>query len=271
MTHASVVEDQIHVLGALLDAVPEAALLPHASVDALRIVHEPSRVAVLTRLRTGEYDAVVFPVFDGSGLPTAPLIQQCAHENADLALLAICCAPPESTSALLAAARAGARVVVGPSAPELSALLRETSRRRAPRPDFTRERIQGVEPPMLREVLTVAAEVVVQGGHVGALASRLNVSPRTLVRHLRTAGLPSARTLLGVARVLWACAAVESAPGRDLAVTARLCGFATTNRMIRTARHFAVVVGGSAVHPIFPSYGEALAAVIGAVGGRLDR
>jgi transcriptional regulator GlxA family with amidase domain len=210
-------------------------------------------------------------VFDGSGLPTAPLIQQCAHENADLALLAICCEPPESTSALLAAARAGARVVVGPSASELRALLRETSRRHPQRPDFSRESFQGVEPAMLRDVLTIAAEVVVEGGHVGALASRLNVSPRTLVRHLHAAGLPSARTLLGVARVLWACAIVESAPSRDMAVTARLCGFATTSRMLRAARHYAVAVGGSANHPILPSYDEALAAAVGAVGGRLDR
>lgn len=271
MTHVSVVQDQIHVLGALLDAVPEAALLTYVAADALRIVHEPSRAAVLARLRTGEFDAAVFPIFDGSGLPTAPLIQQCAHENADLALLAICCAPPESTSALLAAARAGARVIVCPSAPELSALLRETSRRPAQRPEITRESFERVEPAMLRDVMTVAAEVVVQGGHVSALASRLNVSSRTLVRHLHTAGLPSARTFLAVARVLWACAAVESAAGRDIAVTARLCGFGSTYRLIRTARQYAVRVGGSTAHPIFPSYGEALAAVVGAVGGRLDR
>lgn len=270
MTHASLLQDQIHVLGALLDAVPEASLLTDASAVTLRIVHEPSRVAVLTRLRTGSYDAVVFPVFDGSGLPTAPLIQQCAHENADLTLLAICCEPPEGTGALLAAARAGARVVVAPSAPELSALLCDSARRSVQRPDFTQERFRGVVPAMLRDVLTVAAEVVVEGGHVSALASRLNVSPRTLVRHLHTAGLPSARTLLGAARVLWACATMEAASGRDVAVTARLCGFGATSRLIRAARQYAVLVGGSAVHPIFPSYGDALAAVVDAVGGRLD-
>jgi len=271
MTHASVLQHQIHVLGALLDAVPEASLLTHASAEALQIVHEPSRIAVLTRLRADAYDAVVFPVFDGSGLPTAPLIQQCAHENADLPLLAICCEPPEGTTALLAAARAGARVVVAPSPLELSALLRDTARRSAPRPDFTHQRFHGVAPPMLRDVLTVATDVVVEGGHVTALASRLNVSPRTLVRHLRTAGLPSARTLLGAARVLWACATMESAPGRDIAGTARLCGFGATSRMIRAARQYAVLVGGSAVHPIFPSWSDALAAVVGAVGGRLER
>jgi hypothetical protein len=271
MTHASVLQDQIHVLGALLDAVPEASLLTHASAGTLQIVHEPSRVAVLTRLRTGDYDAVVFPVFDGSGLPTAPLIQQCAHENADLTLLAICCEPPEGTGALLAAARAGARVVVAPSAPELSALLCDAARRSVHRPDFTGERFHGVVPGMLRDVLAAAAEVVLDGGHVSALASRLNVSPRTLVRHLHTAGLPSARTLLGAARVLWACAVMESAPGHDVALTARLCGFGTTSRMIRTARRYAVTVGGRAAHPTFPSYGDAVAAVVGAVGGRVER
>lgn len=270
MTHASVVLDQIHVLGALLDAVPEASLLTLASADALRIVHEPSRGAVLTRLRTGEFDAVVFPVFDGSGLPTAPLIQQCAHENADLTLLAICCAPPARTGALLAAARAGAQVVVAPSAPELSALLRETARRHVQRPDFARERFHGVEPAMLRDMLEVAVDVVVQGGHVSALASRLNVSPRTLVRRLHTAGLPSARALLTAARLLWACATIESAAGRDIALTARLCGFGTTNRLIRTARQHAVLIDGAA-HPTFPAYGDALAAVVGAAGGRLER
>jgi hypothetical protein len=117
---------------------------------------------------------------------------------------------------------------------------------------------------MLRDVLTAAAEVVVEGRHVGELASRLNVSPRTLVRHLHSAGLPSARTLLGAARVLWACAIAESAPGRDIAVTARLCGFGTTSRMIRLARQYAVLAGGSAAHPSFPSYDSALAAVVDA-------
>jgi hypothetical protein len=56
-----------------------------------------------------------------------------------------------------------------------------------------------------------------------------------------------------------------------MAVTARLCGFATTHRMIRMAREYAVLVAGSAAQPTFPPYHAALAAVVDAVGGRLDR
>src|SRR4051794_18516440 len=81
-------------VGALLDEMPEAALLRRAITDPLHVADEPSRLAVLARVRSGEFDAVVFPVVDGRGLPSAPLIQQCAAEHSRVVLFAICCAPP---------------------------------------------------------------------------------------------------------------------------------------------------------------------------------
>ena len=272
MTHSSAVPvNDVHVLGALLEEMPEASLLMRATADALQVVHEPSRLAVLARVRSGDYDAVVFPIFDGRGLPTAPLIEQCAHAHADLALFAICCAPPARAGALLAAARAGARVVVAPSVPELGALLGEISRRAVRRAELTRERLDAIEPDALRDVLTIAFEVVVDGGDVSTFARRLNVSSRTLSRRLHNAGLPSSRSLLAAVRLLWVCAALEAAPGRDAAATARRCGFGNVLRLMRVARQFAVPVGGDAGRPSLPRFDDALAAVVAALGGHVER
>ena len=68
----------IRLLGALLDDMPEAALLARAVTKAVHVVHEPSRLAVLARLRGGDFDVVVFPVVDAHGLPTAPRVEPAA-------------------------------------------------------------------------------------------------------------------------------------------------------------------------------------------------
>jgi len=261
--------DEIQVLGALLDALPEAALLERAIREPLHLAHEASRTAVLARLRSGAYGAAVFPIVDGSGLPTAPLIDQCAQEHSALALVAICCAPPPRAGALLAAARAGARVVVAPSAAELTALLRELARPAAQRVVVTRASLQGVEPGFLRDALGVAAEVVVDGGQVDAFAAALNVSTRTLTRQLHAAGLASPRSLLAAARLLWACAVMESPRSGDVTTTARLAGFADAHRLMYTARKYAVRVGGDVKHPRLPRYVDALATVVEVLGGRV--
>src|SRR4051794_544927 len=112
---------EVRVLGALLGDMPEAALLARAASETLHVAQESSRFAVVARLHSGDFDAVVFPVVDARGLPTAPLIQQCVREHSRSTLFAICCSPPLRANALLAAARAGARVVVSPSVSELTA------------------------------------------------------------------------------------------------------------------------------------------------------
>lgn len=260
---------RIHVLGALLGEMPEAVLLGRAVTDTLRLVHEPSRLDVLARLRSGDFDAVVFPVLDGRGLPTAPLIQQCAAEHARLVLFAVCCSPPARASALLAAARAGARVLVSPSVPDLTALLRDLSRAGVPPVVVARGSLHGVEPPFLRDVLATAILTVGENGRVGAFAASLNVSTRTLSRQLRQAGLPSPRALLAAARLLCACAEVESLSNRGAAASARPSGIANTRRLVRTARQYAVPVGGDRLHPSLPCFSDALVAVVTALGGRL--
>jgi hypothetical protein len=264
-------EREIQVLGALLGEMPEATLLERSIAAPLHVAHEPSRSAVLVRLRAGGYDAVVFPIFDGCGLPTAPLIQQCAQEHPDVALLAICCAPPARAGALLAAARAGARVVVAPSAPELSALLHDLSRRAVRRVAMKHASLDGVEPPFLREVLVIAVRTALEGGQVATFAANLNISTRTLSRRLHNAGLPSARALVAAARMLRACADKESMPSRDAATTARLSGFANTHRLMQTAHRYAVPVGANPRRPSLPPYDDALVAVVAALGGHLER
>jgi len=260
---------EIRVLGALLDEMPEAALLARAVTESVHVVHEPSRLAVLGRLRTGDFDAVVFPVVDGRGLPTAPLIQQCAVERSHSALFAICCAPPLRANALLAAARAGAQVVVSPSVAELAALLGDCMNPYAPH-DATRRTLETIEPPFLRAVLAGATRTVGADGHVGTFAASLDVSTRTLSRQLRRAGLPSPRAVLAVARLLVACAAMESRTDVDGAASAHGQADAPTSRrqLKRIARRFAVPLGDGR-YPTLPRFSEALAAVVRTLGGQL--
>ena len=261
---------EIHVLGALLAELPEGALLEHATVDNLRVTHEASRLALLARLRSVDFDAVVFPVLDRSGLPTAPLIQQCAMEHSAVALFAICNSPPPRASALLAAARAGARIIVSPSPSELIVLLRDLPPGAARRVVVTPGSFGSVAPRFLRDVLAVATETVGENGRVGTFAAALNVSTRTLSRKLRQAGLPSPRTVLAAARLLCTCAEMESFPRRDAATSARLAGFASIGRLTRTARKYSVPIGGDRRHPRLPGFSDALAAVVSTLGGRLE-
>jgi len=255
------------VLAALLEDMPEAALLAEAAGDALQLTHEPSRLAVLSRLRMGAFDAVVFPVVDGQGLPTAPLIEQCAVEHSRTALFAICCTPPRRANALLAAARAGARVVVSPSASELAVLLGDSPSPNAGQ-DVTRRTLQSVEPPFLRDILASATRTVVANGHVDSFAASLDVSVRTLGRQLRRAGLPSPRAVLGVARLLLACAATEPPPDGEGSASPRLAA-ADPRHLKRIARQYAVPYGEGRP-PRLPRFNEALAAVVRRLGGQLN-
>lgn len=259
----------IRVLGALLDDMPEAALLGRVVTDTLHVAHEPSRHAVLARLRGGDFDAVVFPVVDGRGLPTAPLIHQCAVEHSRSALIAICCSPPLRANALLAAARAGACVVVSPSAPELTALLSDRPNAGAQQDVVTRRSLEGVEPRFLRDILAGATRTVGENGHVGTFAASLQVSTRTLSRQFRQAGLPSPRAVLAVARLLWACAEMESFPNGHGVASARPAAAADTRYLRRIAAQYAVPVRAGR-HPHFPRFSEALGAVVRTLGGRLN-
>jgi hypothetical protein len=258
----------IRVLGALLDDMPEGALLERAASETLHVAHEPSRLAVLARLRSGDFDAVVFPLVDGRGLPTAPLIQQCAAEHAGSVCIAICCSPPLRANALLAAARAGARVVVAPSVSELAALLGECSDAAGRRDVVARRTLQGVEPQFLRDILASATRTVGEHGQVRAFAASLDVSTRTLSRQLRHAGLPSPRAVLAVARLLLACAALESVPDGEGGASAPLAGLAGVRQLRRIARQYAVPIGGGR-QPTFPRFSVALDAVVRRLGGQV--
>ncbi|HEX7978079.1 MAG TPA: hypothetical protein VF461_05715 [Gemmatimonadaceae bacterium] len=260
---------EIRVLGALLDDMPEAALLGRAVTSAVHVAHESSRLAVLARLRSGDFDAVVFPVVDGRGLPTAPLIQQCATEHSRSAYIAICCSPPLRANALLAAARAGAQVVVAPSVSELTALLSERSHTVARHEVVTRRTLQGVEPRFLRDILAGATRTVGENGRVRAFAASLDVSTRTLSRQFRQAGLPSPRAVLAVARLLLVCAMMESYPDGEGAASVRLAGLADVRQLKRIARQYALPVGGGRP-PTFPRFSVALDAVVKRLGGQLN-
>ena len=76
-----------------------------------------------------------------------------------------------------------------------------------------------------RAILTAAASIVAEGGHGRDLAGTLHITPRTLSRWCRRAGLPPPRRLLLWMRILLAAEFLDD-PGRPITAVARACGYA---------------------------------------------
>jgi AraC-like DNA-binding protein len=257
----------IHVLSALLGESPEAALLEEA-VRPPAILHvAATRTGVLTALRAARHDVIVFGIQDHDGLPTAPLIVRCVRQQPGSTILLLCASPPPRTGALLAASRAGARVLVAPTAVDVaSAVARAAQLSPHDLPDC--DRLASVQPPMLRQLLWAASKAVAEDGRVHTLAEHLRVSPRTLSRHTQLAHLAPPRAFLSAARLLWACAFMESSRG-DLSAVARTTGFADLRALvIATRRHLPALSSASSMVRL-PTYRDALGHVVSSLGGRL--
>lgn len=259
------------MIAAMLGASCEADLLKQASSSQrqMSITACEEREALLTTLRETQPDAVVFPAVDGHGLPTAPLIGQCATAFPQVRLVVLCCLPPARANALLAASRAGARVLVTSASTDIAGLLGNgrTGRIEHLLPDCVT--FACVQPQLLRDFLDAAVRTVVTNGHVAALAQRLHVSPRTLSRHARSAGLASPSTVLAAVRLLWATAMLESS-SRNLGAVARATGLGTANRLLLIAREHMVPLVGAGEPRHLPCYGDTFRHVIRSLGGRVD-
>jgi AraC-like DNA-binding protein len=258
----------LRVLGVLLGTSPEARLLRQAIRPPMLLGSVEDRLRVLPALRELSPDVIVFGMQDRYQLPTAPLVGQCARERPGSRIVVICAAPPRRSGAILAASRAGARVLVAPTPNELSALLERAARSLVTEPLLDCEALTPVQPPMLRQLLCAAAKTVAGDGGVATLARNLRVSTRTLSRHTRHASLVPPKALLSAVRLLWACALMESA-GRDLGSVARATGFAGTDAMrIAIRRYLDPIVTDESATPL-PSYRDALQQVVGVLGGHL--
>jgi len=259
----------LRVLGALLGESPEASLLRQAVRPPTLLRTVDDRFRVLAALREYAPDVVVFAVQDHQRLPTAPLIGQCAQERPDSRIVLLCLAPPTRGGALLAAARAGARVLVAPSPHELEAMLARITRSLATEISLDCDSLVAVQPLVLRQMLCAAAKTVAEDGRVSTLARHLGVSTRTLSRHTRHTSQVSARTVLSVTRLLWACALMESAR-RDVGSVARTTGFAGPNAMLGAMRCCLPSHYVDTPTAFLPGYRDALRYIVGALGGHLS-
>lgn len=257
----------IRVLSALLGETPEAALLRQAVRPPAILQVATTRTAVLAALRAARHDVIVFGIQDHDHLPTAPLVSRCVRQQPGSVVLLLCASPPPRTGALLAASRAGARVLVAPTAVDVASAIARAAQRSAHDlvPDCGT--LEAAQPPMLRQLLCAASKTVVEDGRVHSLARHLRVSPRTLSRHAQLASLAPPRAFLSAARLLWACAFMESSR-YDLDAVARTTGFVDLRAlMLATQRHLPPVGPSSTMR--LPTYREALQHVVGSLGGRL--
>jgi AraC-like DNA-binding protein len=258
----------IRVLSALLGESPEAALLEEAARPPAIIQVAATRTAVRTALRAARHDVIVFGTLDHDGLPTAPLIGRCVRQQPGSTILLLCASPPPRTGALIAASRAGARVLVSPTVVDVASAIARATRLPAYDLVLDCDTLASVQPPMLRELLCAASRTVVEDGRVDTLARHLRVSPRSLSRHTQLAGFAPPRAFLSAARLLWACACMESAR-YDLSAVARTTGFADLHALVLATRRHLPPLSGTTSLVRLPTYREALGHVVSSLGGRL--
>jgi AraC-like DNA-binding protein len=256
------------VLGALLGASSESTLLRQAVRPPAELRRIEDRLHVLTMVREYAPDVIVFAAQDSNRLPTAPLIDQCARERCDTRIVLLCAAPPSRSQSIIAAARAGARVLVAPTVNEFTFVLTRMARPSALERALDCEALASVQPPMLRELLCAAAKTVAEDGRVDTLAKHLQVSTRTLNRNSRRASVASPRVLLSAARLLWACALMESAR-RDMWRVARKTGFGGQQALLVEMRRYLLPLSSERHASPLPGYREALEQVVSALGGHL--
>ena len=258
----------IRVLSALPGGTSEAALLRQAVRPPAVLQFATTRAAVVIALRTSKHDVIVFGIQDHDGLPTAPLISRYVRQLPGSTVLLLCTSPPPRSGALLAASRVGARVLVAPTAVDVASTIAQAARLSAHDlvPDC--EPLASVQPPVLRELLCAASMTVADDGRVQTLARYLRVSPRTLSRHTQVASLAPPRAFLSAARLLWACAFMESSRF-DLTAIARATGFADLRALVLASRRHLPPLSGAPSAARLPTYHEALRHVVHSLGGQL--
>jgi AraC-like DNA-binding protein len=88
-----------------------------------------------------------------------------------------------------------------------------------------------------RAILSAASAVVAEGGQGKDLAKALDITPRTLSRWCRRAGLPPPKRLLAWMRILLAAEFLDD-PGRPVSSVAASCGYAADSSLRLALRRF---------------------------------
>ena len=88
-----------------------------------------------------------------------------------------------------------------------------------------------------RAILSAASTIVAEGGQGKDLARALLITPRTLSRWCRKAGLPPPKRLLAWMRILLAAEFLDD-PGRPVSAVALACGYAADSSLRLALRRF---------------------------------
>jgi AraC-like DNA-binding protein len=88
-----------------------------------------------------------------------------------------------------------------------------------------------------RSILSAATSIVAEGGQGRDLAKALYITPRTLSRWCRKAGLPPPKRLLAWMRILLAAEFLDD-PGRPVSAVALACGYAADSSLRLALRRF---------------------------------
>lgn len=88
-----------------------------------------------------------------------------------------------------------------------------------------------------RAILSAASSIVAEGGQGKDLAKTLHITPRTLTRWCRKAGLPPPKRLLAWMRILLAAEFLDD-PGRPVSAVALACGYAADSSLRLALRRF---------------------------------
>lgn len=88
-----------------------------------------------------------------------------------------------------------------------------------------------------RSILSAATSIVAEGGQGRDLAKALHITPRTLSRWCRKAGLPPPKRLLAWMRILLAAEFLDD-PGRPVSAVALACGYAADSSLRLALRRF---------------------------------
>lgn len=88
-----------------------------------------------------------------------------------------------------------------------------------------------------RAILSAAASIVSEGGQGQDLADELRITPRTLSRWCRRAGLPPPKRLLAWMRILQAAEFLDD-PDRPVSAVAAACGYAADSSLRLALRRF---------------------------------
>lgn len=151
---------------------------------------------------------VAFPLVDDRGVPTRPIVERVLRDAPE-ALTVICVPPGEPTHGLAGALQIGARLLTWATdaqmQPALEALFVSVTT-----PDFDHRKVDALldalAPATMTELLRQCTSLAHRRLSVGALASALGVSRRTLNRATRRAGWPPPSELIAWGRVLRASA-----------------------------------------------------------------